>query len=122
MRKNRLASPPKTIINGQYVFVSAKRGPEELPVEVIEDLLTTDNASVDDKWQGELRPCDRIWQKYQERGGREGRWMFRNVSTTLPNGITVHTRGERYWGVEPNPFDALTEPHLRAALKAKGYL
>ena len=94
MRKNRLAPPPKTTINGQDIFVSAKRGPEELPAEVIEDLLLTDNASDGDKWKGELRPCDRIWQAYQERGGSKERWMFRNV----------------------------TEPNLRAALKAKGYL
>ena len=89
---------------------------------MIEDLLLTDNASDGDKWKGELRPCDRIWQAYQERGGCEERWMFRNVITTLPNGITVHTRGERYLGCEPNPFRNVTEPHLRAALKAKGYL
>ena len=117
MRKNRLASPPKTTINGQDVFVSAKRGPE-LPAEVIEDLLLTDNASDGDKWKGELRPCDRIWQAYQERGGSKERWMFRNVITTLPNGITVHTRGKRYLGCEPNPFRNVS--HLRAALKAKG--
>ena len=61
---------------------------------MIEDLLLTDNASDGDEWKGALRPCDRIWQAYQERGGSEERWMFRNV----------------------------TEPHLRAALKAKGYL
>ena len=122
VRKNRLAPPPKITINGQDVFVSANRGPEELPAAVIEDLLLTDNASDGDEWKGALRPCDRIWQAYQERGGSEERWMFRNVITTLPNGITVHTRGERYLGCEPNPFRNVTEPHLRAALKAKGYL
>ena len=99
MRKNRLALPPKTTINGQDVFVSAKRGPEELPAAVIEDLLLTDNASDGDEWKGESRPCDRIWQAYQERGGCEERWMFRHVITTLPNGITVHARGERFWAV-----------------------
>ncbi|WP_392347019.1 hypothetical protein [Parasynechococcus sp.] len=122
MRKNRLAPPSKTTINDQDVFVSAKCGPEELPVAVIKDLLLIDNASDGDEWKGELRPCDRIWQAYQERGRSGERWIFRNFITTLPNGITVHTRGEGYLGCEPNPFRNVTEPHLRAALKAKGYL
>ena len=110
MRKNRLALPPKTTINGQDVFVSAKRGPEELPAAVIEDLLLTDNASDGDEWKGESRPCDRIWQAYQERGRSEERWMFRNVITTLPNGITVHTRGERYLGCEPTLLGTSLSP------------
>ena len=50
--------------------------------------------------KGRLRPCDRIWQAYQERGGSEERWMFRNVITTLPNGITVsHSRRNGIWAV-----------------------
>ena len=56
VRKNRLAPPPKTTINGQDVFVSANRGPEELPAAVIEDLLLTDNASDGDEWKGRYAP------------------------------------------------------------------
>ena len=110
------------VILGSSTFVPFMQLTSANRREVIEDLLLTDNASDGDEWKGESRPCDRIWQAYQERGGCEERWMFRRVITTLPNGITVHTRGERYLGCEPNPFRNVTEPHLRAALKAKGYL
>ena len=121
-RKNRLALPAKVTINGRDVFVPINCGSTELPADVIEDLLSTDHASDIDKWEGKDRPCDRIWKAYQERGGGEGRWMRKDISTTLPNGITIHQEGEFYWGVEPNPFRHLTEPHFVAALKAKGYI
>ena len=113
-KQNRFAKAPRqATINGRKILVSPRRGSTDLPASVVKDLIgDADKPEV----------CDRIWKAYQERGGSEERWMFRNVSTTLPNGITVHTRGERYLGSEPNPFGNVTEPHLRAALKAKGYL
>jgi len=120
-RKNRLA-PPQIIINGQHILVSPKWWCGELTAEAIKDLLATDTVSSDSKWEGEARPMDRIWQAYQERGGSEGRWMRTTTTQKHRNGITIHTSGDWYWGVEPNPFRNISEPTLRAALRAKGYI
>jgi len=106
-RKLNRRAQPKITVNGKDVFVSPYRRSIDLPADAMHDVLNV---------------ADRIWKAYQERGGCEGRWVRTTFRRNLPNGITVHESGDWYWDVEPNPFRNISEPHLRAALKAKGYL
>jgi len=116
-KKNRFAPPSKITINGRDVFVSAHRSPQDLPLEVLDELMDIDGG-ID-----RSKICDRLWSDWVERGGFSGRWIRTNTAVrNLPNGVTVYEGGELQWGVEPNPFRNTTEPHLRAALRAKGFL
>ena len=107
-------APRQATTNGCKTLVSPRRGAAELPAAVLKDLFA-------EAGQPE-QLCDRIYRNWQERGGTNGYWSCIREEETLPNGITVSKAVSRVWVVEPNPFEGVTEPHLRHALKQRGYL
>ena len=114
-KQNRFANASRQVtINGHKTLVSSRRGKTELPAAVLKDLFA--EAGQPEK------VCDRIYRNWHERGGTNGYWSCIREEETLPNGITVSKAVKRVWVVDPNPFEGITEPHLRNALKQRGYL
>ena len=114
-KQNRFASANRHVtIRGRKILISPRLGLRDLPAEVLKDLIAEEGE--------EDKICDRIWKNWQEQGGEDGRWTLIRAKRTNPDDSSTSYEMKRVRVTIPNPFEKIQEPHLRAALKQRGYL